>query len=135
MDINSLNLKKFEEYGAKISRKISVNKSFSLGFPPTLCKEEELLKFDHVILYFDVSQEVIGIRFVQHENEGEGFKINEYGEGNKRGASIIARSFFNKYNIDPKRYYGKYEFKKITNDEGEIYLIQLKPRASAEAFH
>lgn len=129
MDINTLNLNKFQEYGAKISRKISVNKSYSFGFPPALYEEEGLSRYNHVVLYFDEVQKVIGIEFVNHDGQGQGFTINPYGEGSKRGASIIGRSFFNKYNIDPKKFYGKYAFEKIQKDGSEIYLIQLNERS------
>lgn len=131
MDITSLDLKKFQDYGAKISRKFSLNKSFSIGLPPALFKEEGLTDNNHVILFFDETQKVIGLQFVNHDGQGEGFKINIYGEGDRKGASIIARSFFNKYNIDPKKYHGKYDFEKIQQDGNDVYLFQLKERTES----
>lgn len=78
-------------------------------------------------MFFDEAQKVVGMQFVSHSGESEGFKINSYGEGSKTGASVIARSFFNKYNIDPRKVYGKYEFEKMPAEGGSpLYLIQLK---------
>lgn len=127
MDIKSLNLKKFEEYGSKISRKISLNKSYSFGLPPTFYKEQGISNYSHAYLYYDESQKVIGIQFVKIADGEKGVKIATYGKGDDMGATIIARSFFNKYNIDPKKYNGKYDYNKENMEGvGELYLFQLK---------
>lgn len=127
MDIKSLNLKKFEEYGSKISRKISLNKSFSFGLPPAFYKEQGISNYTHAYLFFDEVQKVIGIQFFKISEGEKGVKINTYGEGDDMGATFIARSFFNKHNIDPRKYHGKYEFTKENVEViGEVFLFQLK---------
>lgn len=131
MDIKSLNLKKFEEYGSKISRRISLNKSYSFGLPPTFYQEQGIANYSHAYLFFDDNQKVVGIQFVKIAGGEKGVKLVTYGQGPETGATFIARAFFNKHNIDPKKYYGKYEFtKENVEGVGELYLFQLKESKS-----
>ncbi|NQV89243.1 MAG: hypothetical protein HQ488_02885 [Parcubacteria group bacterium] len=126
MDINNLNLEKFTGYGSKTSRKISITKSFSFGLPPAFYQENELDKFNFALLLFDKDNKVIAIKFAENDSDG-GFKLATYGEGKKRGATFVARSFFNNYNIDPKLYSGRYEYEKINSDEhGQVFLIKIE---------
>lgn len=131
MDIKSLNLKKFEEYGSKISRRISLNKSYSFGLPPAFYQEQGIDNYTHAYLFFDDTQKVVGIQFVKIGDGEKGVKLVTYGGGKDKGATFIARAFFNKHNIDPKKYYGKYDFtKENVEGVGEVYLFQLKENKS-----
>lgn len=125
MDINSLKLEKFSSYKSKVSRKISLTKSYSFGIPPAFFKEHEFEQYNYVVLYFDRSANVIAFRFMRDDSEG-GFKIIKYGEGDKRGASFVARSFLNTYGIDPKQYKGRYAVNSgMKEGIGEIFWIEL----------
>lgn len=125
MDITSLNLEKFSSYHSKVSRKISITKSYSFGIPPAFFKENDFDRYKYVILYYDKTANVIAFKFMQDESEG-GFKIVKYGEGDRRGASFVARSFFNTYGLDPKVYKGHYEASKEKMEGiGDLYFIQL----------
>jgi hypothetical protein len=131
MDINSLNLEKFSSYGSKVSRKISITRSYSFGIPPALYKENDFDKYKYALLYYDKVANVIAFKFTEDDSEG-GFKLVKYGEGERRGASFVARSFFNTYKLDPKVYKGRYEAKKATKEGiGDFYWIQL-PTQSTE---
>jgi hypothetical protein len=131
MDINLLNFEKFSGYGSKVSRKISITRSYSFGIPPAFYKDNNLEQFSYVIVYYDKVARVIALKFQKDDTEG-GFKLVKYGNDGKRGASFVARSFFNTYGIDPKQYKGHYDAKKETrNDIGEIYWIAL-PEPSTE---
>lgn len=128
MDIQSLNLKKFEDVNSRISRKISLTKSYSFGIPPTFFAENGLSGATHAILFFDENQKVVGISFKKNGSDKEGFKLVVYGEGEKQGASFVARSFFNKYKIDPKKCWGKYEPEVLQLEEVKLFIFQLKER-------
>jgi len=126
MDINSLNLEKFEGRGSKTSRWISVTKSNSFGFPPAFFKENELDKFSKVNLYFDPNEKVVGIQFLK-DGEEASFALNKYGKENKQGASVVAKSFFTEYGIQASRVSGRYEpIVADRPDIGKIFLIQLE---------
>jgi len=128
MEVKNLQLKPFIDYRTRISRKISLNPSFSFGIPPTFFKENGLDEGFVAKLFYDELQRVIGIKFVRKsETSGPGFKINVYGEGDKKGATFLARSFFKKYNIDPDKYRGKYDPEKVDlPDVGEVFIFELK---------
>src|SRR3989344_1744191 len=115
MDINSLNFEKFAGYGSKVSRKISITKSYSFGIPPAFYKENDLEQFSYVVVYYDKTAGVIALKFQKDDSEG-GFKLVKYGNDGKRGGSFVARSFFNTYGLDPKKYKGRYEAKKDKKD-------------------
>ncbi|OFX80137.1 MAG: hypothetical protein A2X20_00300 [Bacteroidetes bacterium GWE2_40_15] len=125
MNIENLNLEKFSGMGSKVSRKISITKSYSFGIPPVFFKENNLEQYNYVAVFYDKTANVIAFKF-EKEDVGEVFKLVKYGSGTRRGASFVARSFFNTYGIDPVKYKGKYEANKGEKEDiGEIYWIEL----------
>jgi hypothetical protein len=121
----NLNLERFEGYGKRISRKISINRSYSFGFPPVFMKENSLYGKKFCSLFYDKDQQVIGLKFHNNDEEG-GFKMISYGADDSKGASIVSRSFFTTYGIDPTKYRGKYEPKlKNIDNIGDVFLIDL----------
>lgn len=129
IDINSVVLEKFGGYGSKVSRKISITRSFSFGLPPAFFKDNGLGRYTNVLLFYNKQLNLIVLKFETDDTNG-GFKLVKYGEGDKMGASFVARSFFTTYNIDPKTYKGRYEAEKGVKDGiGEVFWIQLgKPQ-------
>lgn len=128
IDIEKLNLERFSGFRKKVSRKISITGSATFGFPPAFFSENQLSAFSHVVLFFDREQRVIGLRFLKSAEDGA-FKLVSYGKDEKRGATIGARSFFSRYDIDPKTYKGRYDgVKKWFEPLGDVYLIQLPER-------
>ncbi len=126
MNHENLKFEKFSGYGSKISRKISITKSCSFGIPPTFFKENNIDQFTHVVLFFDKDAGVIGLQF---NNSEEGFKLIKYGSGERRGASFVARSFFNAYRLEATKYKGRYNAEKIQKDNiGELYIIDVGKR-------
>jgi len=129
MNYENLNLEKFSGYGSKVSRKISITKSFSFGIPPALFKENNIDGFEKVALFFDKKAGIIGLNF----NNNEGFKLAKYGTGDKRAASFLARSFFTGYGLDPAKCKGRYVPDKINREGiGELFLINLESKALPE---
>ncbi|MDD5749457.1 MAG: hypothetical protein PHO91_01560 [Patescibacteria group bacterium] len=127
MDKKSLNLQKFPGKGTKISRKISITKSNSFGIPPTFYKENDLDSYDYANLYYDPGNKIIGLEFSNNSEPGS-FKLTRHGTGDKTSASFVARSFFKTYNIDSKKYYGRYSPDDIMQDGNKIFLIEIKER-------
>ena len=130
IDKNNLKLKKFEGFGSKVSRKISITRSNSFGFSPTFFRENRLTAFEAALLYYDATQQVIGIKFVNQKEEGS-FTLVKYGEGNKIGGAISARSFFTNHEIDLNEHRGKYDYETIEDNGSKIYLIKLEKRTHA----
>lgn len=128
MDINTnnLQLEEFNEYGARFSRKISITKAESFGFPSAFYKENNLSRFKAAKLYYDKGTKVIGIKFIESADDDASFRIMTYGAGNKISAGFGARSFFNKYELDVEKIYGKYDYvSKQLDNIGELFLIQI----------
>ena len=118
----SIIFEKFSGYGSKISRKISITKSFSFGIPPDFYKENGLEQFNNVAIFYNKEEGVIGLHF----NNEEGYKINKNGQGERKGASFVARSFFNAYGLDSTKYKGRYNVEKIQKDGiGDLYLVKI----------
>lgn len=129
MDINSLELERFTGYGSKVSRRISINKSYGFSVPRPFLKENNLLDSDFTELFFDKIAQVIGILFKKGEGDG-GFKLNYYGtKEDPKGVSFVAKSFFTTYNIDVNKVAGQYSpQKKTVEGIGDVYLMQLKEK-------
>ena len=132
MEINELNLEKFSGYGSKVSRKISITNSYSFGIPPAFFREHKLGAKTHVILFYDRQAQVIAFKFMEDESEG-GFKLVNYGTGDKQGASFVARSFFNTYKINPAKYKGRYDVHDGQKEGlGKIFWIEIGDRPEDE---
>lgn len=117
-----MNFEKFSGYGQRISRKISITKSYTFGIPPTFFKDNGIASFNYVAIYFNREEKVVGLHF----NNEEGFKLVKYGVGDKQGATFPAKSFFLNYRLDPNIYKGHYDAEKIVKDGiGILYLIRI----------
>jgi len=118
---------KFEAQHARVEDRITVTKSNSIGFPTGFYKKNNIGGKQYVVLYWDSEAKAIGIEFLNNDSEKSKFKIIHSKTG--YGGSIITRSFFRINNIDPKKYYGRYLWKKVTDDVAEtLYVIELKER-------
>jgi len=120
---------KFEDVGAKLTNTISLTKSQSFGFAAGFVKKNNISKFNFVSLFYDKEDDRnrIGFQFTDDRVGKSSFTII-FGN-NRQTASIVARSFFRGFEIDSKKYEGKYEPTEI-NDEnfGTIYFIDLKEK-------
>jgi hypothetical protein len=123
MNYTNIDFERFSGYGSKVSRKISITKSCSFGIPPAFFEENDIDRYTHVVLFFNKEAYAIGLQFNASE---DGFKIVKYGQGKRRGASFVARSFFNAYGLDPLKYKGRYNPEKIEKEGiGEMYVIDV----------
>jgi len=114
---------KFEKKNIRQEKRITLTKSSQIGFPTRFCEDNNVKSFKYIVLFFDKTKKAIAIHFTNNENEENKFKIIHY---KKYGSSVIARSFFNEYSIDPKLYHGRYDYKKINQEGiGELFVFDL----------
>lgn len=121
-------LKKFEGRNIRLEDRITVTKSYSIGFPTKFYTDNGVKGFRYATLFWDSENKAIGINFTNDENEKNKFAITHSKIG--YGGSIVMRSFFRSFSIDPKLYHGRYEWEKYPlEDVGNIFLIKLKERS------
>ena len=120
------NFKKFESKNIRQEHRITITKSNQIGMPTKFYQDNKIKEFKYVVLFFDEMNKAIGIHFTNNEKEENRFKIIH---SKKYGGSIIARSFFKTYNIDPMIYHGRYEYEK-SNIEGigKMFIVKLKKK-------
>ena len=125
------NFQKFEGRNVRLENRITITKSNSIGFPSKFYDDNKIKDYKYVVFYWDKDNQAIGIKFTNEESEKSKFTIIKSKAG--YGGSVVARSFFKMYGIDPKLYYGRYEWKKQNIEGvGEIYVIKIEKRESNE---
>jgi|SRR3972149_3680579 len=119
--------KKVETRNVRSEDRITITTSNSIGFPTKFYQENKVADFKYVVLYYDETNKALGISFTNDENEKYKFAIIKSNKG--YGGSVVVRSFFKTYNIDPKTYRNRYPWE-IVNQEGvgKLYVINLKER-------
>ncbi|MDD3065943.1 MAG: hypothetical protein PHT24_06785 [Endomicrobiaceae bacterium] len=125
------NFKKFEGVNSRMENRITITNSNSVGFPTQFYNDNNIKRFEYVLLFWDAKNKAIGIKFTNEESEKSRFKILHSKIG--YGGSITARSFLKANNIDPKLYHGRYDWKKEKVEGiGEIFIIELKEKQAKE---
>jgi hypothetical protein len=118
------NLKKFEGRNARLENRLTITKSFSVGFPQKFYQDNEIKTYKYVVLYWDSESKVIGINFTNNEQEKSKFSIIHSKIG--YGGSIATRSFLKTNKIDPNIHHGRYEWEKIKiDDTKEVFIVKL----------
>ena len=120
--------KKFEGRNIRLENRITVTKSNSIGFPQKFYQDSGIKNFKYVVLFWDEKNKAVGIYFTNNEKEENRFSITHSKAG--YGGSVVARSFFRTYNIDPQVCHGRYAWEKYNLEGvGEIFTIQLKEKS------
>jgi hypothetical protein len=119
----------FTDTSKRHENRITVTKSRSIGFPTYFYNENNIESYQYAVLFFDQASNAVGIRFINDESQKGKFKIAKNKQGH--GATIAAQSYFKGNRIDVERYYGRYEYKRVSAaelglGEGEIFIIDLK---------
>lgn len=115
---------KFVGRNVRLEYRITITRSHSIGFPTKFYKDNGIKSFKYVVLFWDVENHAIGLHFTNDEGETNKFAILHSKAG--YGGSIVARSFFRSYGIDPKIYHGRYEWEKyLIEGVGEAFVIKL----------
>lgn len=121
------NLQKFEKTNARLESRITITSSYSFGFPQKFYRDNNIDKYKYVVLFFDKKNKAVGLHFTNDEEEANKFTVIKNKSG--YGGSIVARSFFKTYNLDPKEYKGRYEWtKQEVPGMGEVFVIELKKK-------
>lgn len=123
------NFKKFSGRNARLDDRISITKSFSIGFPQKFYDDNDIEEYRYVMLFWDEDNKAIGLKFTNDEEEKDKFKIIHHRE---YGGSINVRSFFKTYNLKPVDYKGKYTWQKISTEEGEMFVIELQKKGGKQ---
>jgi len=119
--------KKVETRNLRSDDRISITTSNSIGITQTFYKDQNIANFKYVVFYYDAAVKALGILFTNDENEKFKFTIIHSKKG--YGASIVVRSFFNNYKIDPKIYHNKYKWQIVDEPGvGKLYVINLQER-------
>ncbi len=117
--------KKFEGKNVRLENRITITKSNQIGFPTKFYQDNGIKDFKYVLLFWDEGNRAIGIHFSNNEKEENKFKIMHSTKG--YGGSVIARSFFRAYGIDPQKYRGRYEWEKYNIvGTGEVFVIKVE---------
>lgn len=121
------NFEKFKNKNVRLEERITITKSNSIGYPSKFYQDNNIKQYKYAVLYYDKEQKVIGIHFTNDEQEKNRFSILHSKKG--YGGSIIIRSFLKTYDIDPKAYHGRYNWKKYNSEAtGELFVIDLKDK-------
>lgn len=119
------NFQKFEGRNVRLENRITITKSNSIGFPSKFYADNKVKDYRYVVLYWDDDNRAIGIKFTNEEGEKSKFTIIHSKVG--YGGSVVARSFFKTYGIDPKVYHGRYDWERHDIDGvGEVLAIKIE---------
>jgi|GEM_PF-770646 len=124
------NFHKFENTNQRFEDRITVTGTNAFGFPTKFFKDQSIENYKYVVIFYDPDKKAVGLHFTNSEEEKHKFTIIK---SKGYGGSVIATSFFKTYNIDPKKYHGKYEWeKKEMPPTGTLFVIILKERVPKE---
>nr|AIA16598.1 Unknown Function [uncultured bacterium] len=104
--------------------RISITKNHTIGLPTTFYMEHGIAKYKFAILFFDPKKSAVAIHFTNNREERGKFGIIHDRRG--KGASISVTSFFKSNKIDPLKYCGKYDWKKMNlSSIGDVFVLDL----------
>ena len=117
--------------GKRFEDRITVTRSRVIGLPTQFCDLNSIKDYVYAVLYYDKTNNAIGIKFTNDPSEPGKIKITKNNKG--YGAHIPATSFFKANRINTKKYAGRYEHKKVNVDEGNnqkttVFAFNLKEK-------
>jgi len=86
------NLKEFTGRNERLETRMTITKSYSIGFPTKFFKDNNIANFKFVVLFYDEAKKAIGICFTNVEVRKNKFAIIKSNAG--FGGSVVVRSFF-----------------------------------------
>lgn len=112
---------------ARSVNKISITLANTFNFPRKFYQDNNLGHYKYVVIYYDKDKSLIGLHFINDEDEKYKLKMQKSKKG--YGAFISATSFFKTNNIDLKKYKGRYDWKiEDTENIGKLFIINLEDR-------
>lgn len=118
------NFKEFSATSQHFENRITITKTYSLGFPTYFYVSQNIQQFEYITLFYDQIRNALGIYFHNDETKPNKFKVSADKKG--RGASSSITSFLKIQHLDPLKYAGKYEWIKKSHEGKELYVIELK---------
>ncbi len=115
--------KKFESTKGRYENRITVTGSRSFGFPTKFYKDNKLSKYKYVVIFYDLDIPSVGFLFNNNDDEQHKFSLIKSTQG--YGASVVATSFFKKHDLDPQKFKGRYDWKKVKTEFGTLFVIDL----------
>ena len=119
--------------GKRFEDRITVTRNRVIGLPTQFCEINSIQDFMYAVLFYDKTNNAIGIKFTNEITETGKIKITKNNQGN--GAHIPATSFFKANRINTKKYAGRYEHKKvkiIDEDGQQITVIAFNLKEKEE---
>jgi len=119
-----MSFQKFEAVGAKLSCTISLTQSGGFGFSSGMYKKYNIPEFNFVTLFFDPDENKVGFQFSKERIGRSSFSIIQSDQ--RKSGSVVAKSFLKTFDIDPKKYRGRYEPAEYDDPQhGKIFYIVL----------
>lgn len=123
--MNELVFETFQHRGGKFGNyKVSITNANAFGFLAGFTLRHNLQGFGYVSLSFNKkAPTAVGFKFNNDPKFPGNFKLTH----NKNSASVSAHSFFQAYNINAKKYQGKYEPHEHKDPKlGKLFYILLE---------
>jgi hypothetical protein len=122
--MDEYNFKEFNATGGRILPSISLGESGGFGISAGFIKKYDFSSLVGAKIFFDATKNVVAFKFLTAPEEGM-MKIKM--APNQGGGHISAKAFLIKFDIDSKKFSGKYtpQQKNIPN-VGDVFLIELK---------
>jgi len=127
---NKFNFVVFEDVGAKRGNNtISVSRNGAFGFNAGFYRSQNLKDYSHVILSYDAARKAVGFHFTKNQKSNGVWKISH----GKSSASVVARSFFRAFSIEPTDYAGRYQPRQYSQPKiGKLFYIILQKKTKAK---
>jgi len=118
---------KFIAKRGKFTPQVTINKAGGMGLSSGMHHRYKLDNYEGVELYFDQEAQKIALKLVEKQGDGM-FKLKK--RPNEKGAYLSARSFFEAYSIDPKKYAGRYAPEEVEDPNfGKLFAIKIVAKA------
>jgi hypothetical protein len=122
----------FKETGSVPKEFISVTEKMAFGMSRAFLDKYGVTNSHKAVILYDPDEKKIALHFSEHDPKF-GFAVRI--SNPKHGAIVVAKSFFEKKQIDVKKYAGRYgEFEVVSlraigqEKDGEAFVISLKER-------
>lgn len=120
--MENYSFEKFRSVGSRFNITISLGESERFYLGGSFCRKYNILDKAGVELMYDKNKNAVGFRFLDKNEDGM-VNLKKLG---KDSAYINAKAFLGIYDIEAKRFQGKYIPKEIPNNpDGKVFVIEL----------
>ncbi len=116
------NFTRFDGRYIRGDTRIGINKSGLIRLSSGFSKSTSVTNFKYCVFFYDNGNKAIALKFTNKREEGI-FRVTK----DTTGATVSAKSFFIANKLDPKKFFGRYDWKKqAIPDIGEVFIIKLR---------